>query len=79
MDLVCSWGFLSFFLLFFFWQRLKLLVISEYQAFGEWGILGTTPGSLSDRVVSGTVSGNEANFPTAWRFLSSLYTCVRDK
>lgn len=67
----------SFFLLF--WQRLKLLVISEYQALGEWGIFGTTPGPLSDRVVSGTVSGNEANFPTAGRFLSSLYTCVRDK
>lgn len=32
MDLVCSWGFLSF---SFFWQRLKLLVIFEYQAFGE--------------------------------------------
>lgn len=32
MDLLCSWGFLSF--PFFFWQRLKLLVISEYQAFG---------------------------------------------
>lgn len=32
MDLVCSWSFLSFFL---FWQRLKLLVISEYRAIGE--------------------------------------------
>lgn len=32
MDLVCSWGFLSF---SFFWQQLKLLVISEHQAFEE--------------------------------------------
>lgn len=49
MDLVCSWGFLSF---SFSWQRLKLWVISEHRAFGDLGIFGTTPGSLSDRVVS---------------------------
>lgn len=44
MDLLCSWGFLSFFL---FWQRLRLLVISEYRAVGELGIFRTTPESLS--------------------------------
>ena len=35
MDLVCSWGFLSF---SFSWQGLKLWVISEHRAFGDLGI-----------------------------------------
>lgn len=53
MDLVCSWGFLSF---SFSWQGLKLWVISEHRAFGDLGIFGTTSGSLSDRVVSETAA-----------------------
>lgn len=65
MDLVCSWGFLSF---SFSWQQLKLWVMSEHRAFGDLGIFGTTPGSLSDCVVSETVSSRKGNFPSAWRF-----------
>lgn len=76
MDLVCSWGFLSF---SFSWQGLKLWVISEHRAFGDLGIFRTTPGSLSDRVVSETVSSREGNFLSAWRFLSPLCTCGRDR